>query len=299
MSTSSPTDISVKLGSDSFVIYECELFDLKVKCADVEGVNMYQVSSFANSYNTANKKPIVEFKKFLQYEDTPAYIEELYRIDQVLNSDLNFFDNNKRWNIPNVIVYCYSQTDNTRGYWVCGDLLMRYAQAGCIHFSVVVNKLVYAIATQNIDNIKRSKELLTLRTDQYEKRSAELKKETNRYTNYLQPDVGKNYVAYVEWNELKNEIFLGSLEKNKFMKERGKHDEDGKPVRYFVYATDNKFGIQLRDIFKDTLVDTFRGYINVRNNHLIFKEKTTLKSIECIIRNRLQKVRRDFTIIEI
>lgn len=134
-----------KLGSSSFCIYETTFLNLKVKYADVEGTNMYHVKSFVDSYNAANEEPIVEFYKFIQYDNENRYIPKyLERFSHYMphpskgcgssSNSNDLFDSNNHWNIPNVIVYCYSNVDNTRGYWVRAEILSRYAQKGNIDF---------------------------------------------------------------------------------------------------------------------------------------------------------------------
>lgn len=80
MNSSTPTDICVKLGSDSYSVYESKFLDLDVKFADVNGTNMFHVKSFVESYNKVNDEPIVEFRRFLQYDNTPEYLQNVYEI---------------------------------------------------------------------------------------------------------------------------------------------------------------------------------------------------------------------------
>ena len=119
----------VKLGSDSYSVYESKFLDLDVKFADVEGTNMFHVKSFVESYNKVNDEPIVEFKYFLRSEGIPEYLQEYSKIDRVINShpksntvkttkktkkssppdrDIkisDLVDENGYWNIQNVVVY--------------------------------------------------------------------------------------------------------------------------------------------------------------------------------------------------
>lgn len=87
MNSSTPTDIYVKLGSDSYNVYESKFLDLDVNFADVNGTNMFHVKSFVESYNKVNDEPIVEFKHFLQYEDTPEYLQIVYEMSRVSQTD--------------------------------------------------------------------------------------------------------------------------------------------------------------------------------------------------------------------
>ena len=187
-----------KLGSSSFCIYETTFLNLKVKYADVEGTNMYHVKSFVDSYNAANEEPIVEFRHFLEYEGISEYLCCFYEIDHAgisgvgsdhymphplegcepsLNSN-DLFDSNNRWNIPNVIVYNYSNIDNTRGYWVRAEILSRYAQRGNSRFAVMVDMLIASIAENRVEDKKVIIDSLTLQNNQLCKN---IKKLTNRF----------------------------------------------------------------------------------------------------------------------
>ena len=175
-----------KLGSSSFCIYETTFLNLKVKYADVEGTNMYHVKSFVDSYNAANEEPIVEFRKFLQYDNVPDYLYDFYEISRSRNSapavnskmKENCIDDNGYWNIPNVIVYCFSNIDNTRGYWVRAEILSRYAQRGNSRFAVMVDMLIASIAENRVEDKKVIIDSLTLQNNQLCKN---IKKLTNRF----------------------------------------------------------------------------------------------------------------------
>ena len=173
-----------KLGSSSFCIYETTFLNLKVKYADVEGTNMYHVKSFVDSYNAANEEPIVEFKKFLQYEGIAEYLHCLYEIGRVRIShptsikEFNLFDENGYWNIPSIITHCYSQKDNTRGYWVRAEILSRYAQRGNSRFAAMVDMLIASIAENRVEDKKVIIDSLTLQNNQLCKN---IKKLTNRF----------------------------------------------------------------------------------------------------------------------
>ena len=182
-----------KLGSSSFCIYETTFLNLKVKYADVEGTNMYHVKSFVDSYNTANEEPIVEFRHFLEYEGISEYLCCFYEIGHAGNSGVgsntdktvgphseerHLLDSNNRWNIPNVIVYNYSNIDNTRGYWVRAEILSRYAQRGNSRFAVMVDMLIASIAENRVEDKKIIIDSLTLQNNQLCKN---IKKLTNRF----------------------------------------------------------------------------------------------------------------------
>lgn len=173
-----------KLGSSSFCIYETTFLNLKVKYADVEGTNMYHVKSFVDSYNAANEKPIIEFKHFLEHEGISEYLCCFYEIGRAGISDptsikeINLFDENGYWNIPSIITYCYSQKDNTRGYWVRAEILSRFAQRGNSRFAVMVDMLIASIAENRVEDKKVIIDSLTLQNNQLCKN---IKKLTNRF----------------------------------------------------------------------------------------------------------------------
>lgn len=199
-----------KLGSSSFCIYETTFLNLKVKYADVEGTNMYHVKSFVDSYNAANEEPIMEFRRFLEYDEIPQYLRDFYEIGHAgisgvgsdhymsgplegrgpsLNSNeidhaglngvtYDLFDSNNRWNIPHVIVYCYSQLNNTKGYWVRAEILSRFAQRGNSRFAVMVDMLIASIAENRVEDKKVIIDCLTLQNNQLCKN---IKKLTNRF----------------------------------------------------------------------------------------------------------------------
>lgn len=317
MNSSTPTDICVKLGSDSYSVYESKFLDLDVKFADVNGTNMFHVKSFVESYNKVNDEPIVEFKYFLRCEGIPEYLQEYSKIDQVLNSHLkvsvgkknkkskkevpssdllgSLLDSENRWNIQNVIVYCYSQIDNTRGYWICGELLSRYAQHGNVRFAVMVGKLIAAIATFNEEKINEALKCLTLDNEKMTKRIEYFKKGCTKACNYMKEDVGHDYVAYVEWIGSKNAVYIGSMDKKKFMKERAKKNDDGTPTRNFIYAKDNKFGIQLRDLYRECLKMMIGMNVKIEHNYIVFQDNVNINGLQWKIRNCLQRVRAEAT----
>ena len=295
MNTSCATDICVTFGDNSYDVYESKFLDLDVKFADVNGVNLFHVKSFVESYNKVNKEPIMEFANFIKEDNdnryVPTYLRRLAHYVSHSGPECDLFDSNNRWNIPNAILYCYSQLDNTRGYWVCGEILSRYAQKGNIDFAIMVDRLIAGIATFNEQKIAESLQSLTLDNDKLIKRTEAFKKECSQACNYLKPEIGKDYVAYVEWIGSKNAIYIGSMDKKKFMKERAKKNEQGNPARYFIYAKDNKFGIQLRDLYRDSLIAMLDLDIKTDHNYIIFKDKVKFNGIQWKVRNCLQRVR--------
>ena len=331
--SSTSTDIYARFGSNSYIVYESKFLDLDVKFADVNGTNLFHVKSFVESYNEMNDEPIVEFFRFLEYDKTPDYLQTIYEIDHLVLNEMasntgkknkknneavnhsdareyyndepsgsnpdGLLDSNNRWNIPHVIQYCYSNLDDTRGYWVCGEVLSRYAQYGNIRFAVMVDKLIAAIATFNEQKMNEALKCLTLDKEKMQKRIEYFKTECNHMTNYMKPEIGKDYVAYVEWIANKNELFVGSMDKKKFLNVRAKKDEQGNPQRYFIYAKDNKFGIQLRDLYRDCLIDLFGDLIRVNNCHLIFNTKVNLNNIQWRVRNCMKRIRAVATVPEV
>lgn len=320
MNSSTPTDICVRFGSDSYNVYESKFFDLDVKFADVNGTNMFHVKSFVESYNKVNDEPIVEFRRFLQYDNTPEYLQNVYEIDHdILNvvkskadkkskkskkstidkfhvtNISEFIDENGRWNMSNVIVYCYSQLDNTRGYWTCGEVLSRYAQCGNVRFAVMVDKLIASIATFNEQKINEALKCLTLDNEKMNKRIEYFKKGCTKACNYMKEDVGHDYVAYVEWIDSKNAVYIGSMDKKKFMKERAKKNDDGTPARMFIYAKDNKFGIQLRDLYRECLRMLIGMNVKFDHNYIVFQDNVNMNGLQWKIRNCLQRVRAEAT----
>lgn len=320
MNSSTPTDIYARFGSDSYSVYESKFLDLDVKFADVEGTNMFHVKSFVESYNKVNDEPIVEFRRFLQYDNTPEYLQNVYEIDHdILNvvksktdkkskkskksttekfhvaNISEFIDENGRWNMSNVIVYCYSQIDNTRGYWVCGEVLSRFAQCGNVRFAVMVDKLIAAIATFNEEKINEALKCLTLDNEKMTKRIEYFKKGCTKACNYMKEDVGHDYVAYVEWIGSKNAVYIGSMDKKKFMKERAKKNDDGTPARNFIYAKDNKFGIQLRDLYRECLKMMIGMNVRIDHNYIVFQDNVNINGLQWKIRNCLQRVRAEAT----
>ena len=302
-SSSTSTDIYARFGSNSYIVYESKFLDLDVKFADVNGTNLFHVKSFVESYNNVNDEPIIDFTNFIKEDKDnryiPMYLRRLayYTLPSAPEGDL--FDSNNRWNIPNVIVYCYSQLDNTKGYWVCGEVLSRYAQKGNIDFAIMVDKLIAAIATFNEQKMNEALKCLTLDKEKMQKRIEYFKTECNHMTNYMKPEIGKDYVAYVEWIANKNELYIGSMDKKKFLNIRAKKDEQGNPLRYFIYAKDNKFGIQLRDLYRDCLIDLFGDMVRVNKCHLTFIPKVNLNNIQWRVRNCMQRIRVAATVPEV
>lgn len=316
MNSSTPTDICVRFGSDSYNVYESKFLDLDVKFADVNGTNMFHVKSFVESYNKVNDEPIVEFKHFLQYEDTPEYLQIVYEMSRVSQTDPcsrsskknkklekqtieNPLDENGYWSIPNVIVHCYGKKDNTQGYWTCGEVLSRYAQCGNMRFAVMVDKLIASIATFNEEKINEALKCLTLDNEKMNKRIEYFKKGCTKACNYMKEDVGHDYVAYVEWIDSKNAVYIGSMDKKKFMKERAKKNDDGTPARMFIYAKDNKFGIQLRDLYRECLRMLIGMNVKFDHNYIVFQDNVNMNGLQWKIRNCLQRVRTEATTPEL
>lgn len=312
MNSSTPTDICVKLGSDSYSVYESKFLDLDVKFADVNGTNMFHVKSFIESYNKVNDEPIVEFYKFLQYVDTPEYLQIVYELARRrekeacskaskknkktgIQSIENLLDETGYYNISKVIVHCYSKKDNTQGYWVCGEVLSRYAQRGNLRFAVMVDMLINAIATFNEEKINEALKCLTLDNEKMTKRIEYFKKGCTKACNYMKEDVGHDYVAYVEWIGSKNAVYIGSMDKKKFMKERAKKNDDGTPARMFIYAKDNKFGIQLRDLYRECLRMLIGMNVKFDHNYIVFQDNVNINGLQWKIRNCLQRVRAEAT----
>lgn len=306
-SSSTSTDIYARFGSNSYIVYESKFLDLDVKFADVNGTNLFHVKSFVESYNKVNNEDIMEFTNFIvhrddQYSSINEYLmiaAEFYNDRSSCESQDDLFDSNNHWNIPNVIVYCYSQLDNTRGYWVCGEVLSRYAQRGNQRFAFMVDHLIAAIATFNEQKMNEALKCLTLDKEKMQKRIEYFKTECNHMTNYMKPEIGKDYVAYVEWIASKNELYIGSMDKKKFLNIRAKKDEQGNPLRYFIYAKDNKFGIQLRDLYRDCLIDLFGDMVRVNKCHLTFIPKVNLNNIQWRVRNCMQRIRVAATVPEV
>ena len=306
-SSSTSTDIYARFGSNSYIVYESKFLDLDVKFADVNGTNLFHVKSFVESYNKVNDEHIIDFADFITYHNDRystiseylKYAAEFYNDTSVGSDPTDLFDSNNRWNIPNVIVYCYSQLDNTKGYWVCGEILSRYAQRGNQRFAFMVDHLIAAIATFNEEKMNEALKCLTLDKEKMQKRIEYFKTECNHMTNYMKPEIGKDYVAYVEWIANKNELYIGSMEKKKFLNIRAKKDEQGNPLRYFIYAKDNKFGIQLRDLYRDCLIDLFGDMVRVNKCHLTFIPKVNLNNIQWRVRNCMQRIRVAATVPEV
>lgn len=226
-----------KLGSSSFCIYETTFLNLKVKYADVEGTNMYHVKSFVDSYNAANEEPIVEFRHFLEYEGITEYLCCFYEIGHAGNSGVrsntdktagphseerHLLDSNNRWNIPNVIVYCYSQLNNTKGYWVRGEILSRYSQRGNPEFAVMVDMLIASIAENRVEDKKVIIDSLTLQNNQLCKN---IKKLTNRFVRNDE-SYQWAYSLTVDEDEDEDNVVLHSQYMHQY-KVKGKKSQEG------------------------------------------------------------------------
>lgn len=311
MNSSCATAICVTIGDNTYDVYESKFLDVNVKYFNMDGSNMFHVKSFVDSYNEMNDEPIIEFAEFIRTRETGSrFIHEYIQALSSLRSsnashgnppcDGNTTNNDEnRWNIPNVIVYCYSQLNNNRGYWICEEILSRYAQYGNAMFAAKVDMLIAAIATFNEQKMNEALKCLTLDKEKMQKRIEYFKTECNHMTNYMKPEIGKDYVAYVEWIASKNELYIGSMDKKKFLNIRAKKDEQGNPLRYFIYAKDNKFGIQLRDLYRDCLIDLFGDMVRVNKCHLTFIPKVNLNNIQWRVRNCMQRIRVAATVPEV
>lgn len=248
-----------KLGSSSFSIYETTFLNLKVKYADVEGTNMYHVKSFVDSYNAANEESIVEFRKFLQYDNVPDYLYDFYEISRsrisapAFNSKMkeNCIDDNGYWNIPNVIVYCYSNIDNTRGYWVRAEILSRFAQRGNSRFAVMVDMLIASIAENRVEDKKVIIDSLTLQNNQLCKN---IKKLTNRF---VRNDESYQWAYSLTVKDTPNEdnIILRSqyLHQDKV---KGKKSQEG----HIYYVKNLPNGYVFRYNAFDNILDVIESY---------------------------------------
>lgn len=251
-----------KLGSSSFCIYETTFLNLKVKYADVEGTNMYHVKSFVDSYNAANEEPIVEFKRFLEYDNEnryiPKYLERFsYYTPRPLegrgpsSNSNDLFDSNNRWNIPNVIVYCYSNIDNTRGYWVRAEILSRYAQKGNIDFAVMVDMLIASIAENRVEDKKVIIDSLTLQNNQLCKN---IKKLTNRF---VRNDESYQWAYSLTVKDTPNEdnIILRSQYLHQY-KVKGKKSQEG----HIYYVKNIPNGYVFRYCAFPNILDVIESY---------------------------------------
>ena len=258
-----------KLGSSSFCIYETTFLNLKVKYADVEGTNMYHVKSFVDSYNAANEEPIMEFKRFLEYDNEnryiPKYLERFsYYMPRPLEGrgpSLNsndLFDSNNRWNIPNVIVYCYSNIDNTRGYWVRAEILSRYAQKGNIDFAVMVDMLIASIAENRVEDKKVIIDSLTLQNNQLCKN---IKKLTNRFVRNDE-SYQWAYSLTVDEDEDEDNVVLHSQYMHQY-KVKGKKSQEG----HIYYVKNIPNGYVFRYCAFPNILDVIEPYGGIPVNN--------------------------------
>ena len=159
----------------------------------------------------------------------------------------------------------------------------------------MVDKLIAAIATFNEEKINEALKCLTLDNEKMTKRIEYFKKGCTKACNYMKEDVGHDYVAYVEWIGSKNAVYIGSMDKKKFMKERAKKNDDGTPARNFIYAKDNKFGIQLRDLYRECLKMMIGMNVRIDHNYIVFQDNVNINGLQWKIRNCLQRVRAEAT----
>lgn len=115
----------------------------------------------------------------------------------------------------------------------------------------------------------------------------------------MKEDVGHDYVAYVEWIDSKNAVYIGSMDKKKFMKERAKKNDGCTPARMFIYAKDNKFGIQLRDLYRECLRMLIGMNVKFDHNYIVFQDNVNMNGLQWKIRNCLQRVRTEATTPEL
>ena len=249
-----------KLGSSSFCIYETTFLNLKVKYADVEGTNMYHVKSFVDSYNAANEEPIMEFRRFLEYDEIPQYLRDFYEISRAgldgAGSDL--FDNNNYWNIPNVIVYCYSNVDNTRGYWVRAEILSRFAQRGNSRFAVMVDMLIASIAENRVEDKKVIIDSLTLQNNQLCKN---IKKLTNRFVRNDE-SYQWAYSLTVDEDEDEDNVVLHSQYMHQY-KVKGKKSQEG----HIYYVKNIPNGYVFRYCAFPNILDVIEPYGGIPVNN--------------------------------
>lgn len=260
-----------KLGSSSFSIYETTFLNLKVKYADVEGTNMYHVKSFVDSYNAANEEPIMEFKKFIQNDNENRYIPKyLERFSHYMSgpskgpnsSDSkmkeNCIDDNGYWNIPHVIVYCYSQLNNTKGYWVRAEILSRYAQKGNIDFAVMVDMLIASIAENRVEDKKIIIDSLTLQNNQLCKN---IKKLTNRFVRNDE-SYQWAYSLTVDEDEDEDNVVLHSQYMHQY-KVKGKKSQEG----HIYYVKNIPNGYVFRYCAFPNILDVIEPYGGIPVNN--------------------------------
>lgn len=257
-----------KLGSSSFCIYETTFLNLKVKYADVEGTNMYHVKSFVDSYNAANEEPIMEFGDFIQNGDGNRYIPKyLDRLSHFVNTDKtagphsedrHLFDKNGYYNIPNVIVYCYSQLGNTRGYWVRAEILSRYAQKGNIDFAIMVDMLIASIAENRVEDKKVIIDSLTLQNNQLCKN---IKKLTNRFVRNDE-SYQWAYSLTVDEDEDEDNVVLHSQYMHQY-KVKGKKSQEG----HIYYVKNIPNGYVFRYCAFPNILDVIEPYGGIPVNN--------------------------------
>lgn len=262
-----------KLGSSSFCIYETTFLNLKVKYADVEGTNMYHVKSFVDSYNAANEEPIVEFRHFLEYEGISEYLCCFYEIGHAgisgvgsntdktagpHSEDRHLLDSNNRWNIPNVIVYNYSNIDNTRGYWVRGEILSRYSQRGNSRFAVMVDMLIASIAENRVEDKKVIIDSLTLQNNQLCKN---IKKLTNRFVRNDE-SYQWAYSLTVDEDEDEDNVVLHSQYMHQY-KVKGKKSQEG----HIYYVKNIPNGYVFRYCAFPNILDVIEPYGGIPVNN--------------------------------
>lgn len=295
-----------KLGSSSYDVYETTFLDLKVKYANVDGTNMYHVKSFVDSYNAANEQSIMEFTKFVGVDSSedryiPKYLERFAAYMQGMTSPPSeggdLFDKSNRWNIPSVIVYCYSQAGNTRGYWVRGEVLSRYAQTGNTDFAVMVDMLIASIAEHRVlDQVKLMGQL-TLRHDQLVKNVVHHVKTCNQITCYIDPKTVDSSIVYVEYFEKTNEILVGYKRSDIFRKWFEEKDENGKPTHIYLYKKLAVISDAVKSMFIQALKEHHRDkFDRIKNGRFHFIFKTAESQARYLVTTTLGNERKEKTI---
>lgn len=299
-----------KLGSSSYDVYETTFLDLKVKYANVEGTNMYHVKSFVDSYNAANELPIMEFTNFVGRDNSqdryiPKYLERFAAYlqgnippsSQTGGVPIVTTDENGRWNIPSVIVYCYSNKDNTRGYWVRGEVLSRYAQKGNIDFAIMVDMLIASIAEHRVLDQVKLMDQLTLVHNKTIRNNVHCVKTCNQITCYIDPTTVEQSILYVEYFEKTNEILIGYKRCDVFKKWFDMKDENGKPAHVYLYRKLTVIGDAVKPTFIKALKEQHGDkFDRIKNGRFHFALKTTESQARYIVTTTFGNERKEKTI---
>lgn len=247
------------LGSNSYDIIINKYLDIPVKYAIVDGVFMYHAKSFERNYSEVNKKKVLMFKDFVRYRDDCVtsmmeYFTEYAKLLGKVSSDvtsLDLLDDNQRWNIPSVIVYCYSQLENNRGYWVRGQVLQRYAQSINQRYAILVDTILDNVEESNM-RLMRSRNVLLSNDNKKLKSNLEsIYKDNYQYASTIKPDT-KDYsnisMFYIEYFPETNEIFVGCKKMYDWGKYSKQQNEDGTPKHYFFARQKTTCGQYLKTI---------------------------------------------------